>query len=339
MKNSIYLIILLVLIVAGVALFKMQRKSTFDANYDRTFGYKDTASITKVFFADMQGNKVRLERNENGKSWTLNSAYKAEPVHMELLLNTIRRMEVFRPLQQAAIKNVLTEMTTHGVKVELYKDRETEPFQVFYIGNAISGEKNGSPMVKDGSQSPQIVYIQGFEGELKPRFYPYYQSWRDRVLINGNSGSIQNISLIFPSKQAESFRLTNKNGKDFYVSDINKQNETKINAGIAKNYLDKLQRIYVEGYIQNSPRIDSCKAVQPFCLLIVNNSDDTIKMYRKAEDKHTRSYIIENGDTTNLDAEKMYLFCNKNKDFALIDISSFSRLLTTKSTLIGKKMQ
>ena len=65
-KNRLAIIITAILIViAGVLLWNNRYLSSLRDNaYD--FTVRDTASVTRMFFADKSGNQVLLERNENG---------------------------------------------------------------------------------------------------------------------------------------------------------------------------------------------------------------------------------------------------------------------------------
>lgn len=69
---------------------------------------------------------------------------------------------------------------------------------------------------------------------------------------------------------------------------------------------------------------------------IKNGEKFQFTFHRKIADEHTKSFLIENGDTTNIDAEKMYVFTNKN-DFALAAINHYSKLLNTYTNLSRKK--
>ena len=70
-KNVISIIIIAILIIIAGTLIGNNRylSSLRDEAYD--FTVHDTASITKLFFADKSGNQVLLQRD--GKVWTVRS--------------------------------------------------------------------------------------------------------------------------------------------------------------------------------------------------------------------------------------------------------------------------
>ena len=85
-KNRIAIIITSVLIViAGVLLWNNRYLTTLRGEaYD--FTVRDTASITRMFFADKSGNQVLLNRTESG--WKVNNQYDAQPLMIENILST-----------------------------------------------------------------------------------------------------------------------------------------------------------------------------------------------------------------------------------------------------------
>lgn len=335
-KNLIYLIILIIFGIAAYILFKREKKASVETDYTRNFGYRDTSNITKIFIADKTSNKIILKR-EN-KTWTINHDNKASQFQIDLLLSTIFQMRVNRPVQKAAVKNMLNRINTDGIKLELYRDNETNPFQVFYIGTTLPNEKNGTVMVKDNAQSPYLVHIPGFEGDLRPRFSPFDYNWREKMLLSESKESIASIEIEYPNYNSESFILKSINPDKYIV--INKDNkEENANTGIAKNYLDQLKKVYSEGFMNTSSKKDSCAKAQAFAKVnIQKKNGDKLQFtfHRKIADEHTKSFLIENGDTTNIDAEKMYVFTNKN-DFALVAINHYSKLLNTYTNLSRKK--
>lgn len=129
------------------------------------------------------------------------------------------------PVQKAAVKNMLNRINTDGIKVELYRDNETNPFQVFYIGTTLPNEKNGTVMVKDNAQSPFLVHIPGFEGDLRPRFSPFDYNWREKLPFSGSKESIASIEIEYPKYNNESFILKTINPDKYIVINKNKKEE------------------------------------------------------------------------------------------------------------------
>ena len=127
-RNLIYFIILIALVVG--AYFLVIRKPWGTLNVDETaFAVDDTASIGKIFIADMQGKKVILERQKN--FWIVNGKFPVRNDYMEMLLSTIKRVTINYPVPQTAMNMVVKEMASHNKKVEIY-DRNGKTTGVLY---------------------------------------------------------------------------------------------------------------------------------------------------------------------------------------------------------------
>ena len=75
-KNRLAIIITSLLIIIAVVLLWNNRYLTSLRGEAYDFTVRDTASVTRLFFADMSGNQVLLERTEEG--WKVNGKDKLE---------------------------------------------------------------------------------------------------------------------------------------------------------------------------------------------------------------------------------------------------------------------
>jgi hypothetical protein len=108
-KSLIIISVLLLLSVAAVFIYKSKGKaSTVDADA-RDFKFKDTASITKIFIADKEGDQSIIERTPKG--WFVNNKYPCRSDAILNLLEAIKNVEVKMPVNKNAIilkfRNVL----------------------------------------------------------------------------------------------------------------------------------------------------------------------------------------------------------------------------------------
>ncbi|MEA3449235.1 MAG: hypothetical protein U9Q98_12440, partial [Bacteroidota bacterium] len=115
-NNLILLISFLILLIVAVILFftryeikkiedngtsKLrieQKKSTLDVLRD--FAVQDTAAVDKIFLVDKENNEILLER-QNKDTWTVNEKYTVRKDLMDILLETIRRIDVANPVPKA----------------------------------------------------------------------------------------------------------------------------------------------------------------------------------------------------------------------------------------------
>jgi hypothetical protein len=118
-KNRILLLITLALILIAVILLMSRRTGTLNARVAE-FAVNDTASITKIFFADKQNNTVKLERIGGG-TWKLNENYTANTDAVNVMLKTLMSIDVKAPVAKAARNNIIRLMAAKSVKVEVYQ--------------------------------------------------------------------------------------------------------------------------------------------------------------------------------------------------------------------------
>ena len=63
-------------------------KSENNGNEAYNIAVTDTASINKIFIADMTGNSISLDREKN--TWRIDNTYKVQNKTMETILKTIK---------------------------------------------------------------------------------------------------------------------------------------------------------------------------------------------------------------------------------------------------------
>ena len=118
-NNRLAIIITSILIVIAVVLLWNNRYLTTLRGEAYDFTVRDTASITRLFFADKSGNEVVLKRTDQG--WTVNDKYDAQPVMIENILVTLNKLRIKMPVSLASHDNVITRMAGTNTKVEIYQ--------------------------------------------------------------------------------------------------------------------------------------------------------------------------------------------------------------------------
>lgn len=101
-RSKSLLIIFVLILLAGISLYFYFSRSKFSTVYgdERNFGYKDTASITKIFIADKDGNQSAIERTNTG--WVVNHKYPSRAEAILSLMEAIRYMQVKMPVAKEA---------------------------------------------------------------------------------------------------------------------------------------------------------------------------------------------------------------------------------------------
>ena len=215
-KNRLAIIITAILIViAGVLLWNNRYLSSLRSDaYD--FTVRDTASVTRMFFADKSGNKVLLERNDKG-GWTVNGKYDAQPVMIDNILYTLDKLRIKMPVSIASHNNVIKNMAGTNTKVEIYQIVPRINFfnkiklfphekltKVFYVGN-VTQDNSGTYVLKEGADKAYIVHLHGFRGFVSSRFSADPEDWRDHIIFSNSMRDIKSFTLEFNNQPEKSF--------------------------------------------------------------------------------------------------------------------------------------
>jgi hypothetical protein len=200
-KNRIYIAILML----GLALvvFVFIRKGTSSTMSSDAFAITDTAQITKIFMVNRNNARIVLKKRGDGL-WTLNDSFIARPNKIEMILDVIRRMQIKSPVPKTMMDYVTKELSTKGVKVEVYNG--DEKIKSFLVGTDTQ-DLLGTFMLLDGSDNPQIVHLPGFNGYLSIRFASRIQDWRDFAIFRMEPNQIDQIALSYPNNPSASFKL------------------------------------------------------------------------------------------------------------------------------------
>ena len=181
MKKTNLIILALFAIGGSIAAWYLTTKE--DANlegYDFHFAIKDTSNIGKIFLADRFGKTTTLTR-QNSVNWLVSGKYPVQADMIKNLLETLSQVELKFRLPRNAVKSVVQDMATEGIKVEVY-DRKGKPVRVFYVGGSTSDDR-GTFMMMENSNEPYVMHISGHQTVLRPRFLTAAQDWRERFVF------------------------------------------------------------------------------------------------------------------------------------------------------------
>lgn len=331
-RGTLFIFILLVVLaVAAVYLIRSAAGSSTIEKADRDFLVKDTASITRIFMADKEGNSAEISREKDG--WYVNKKFRCRSEAILNLLEAIRLMEVKMPVQRSAKENVIRFMSSNAVKVEIYS--EDDKIKQYYIGHE-PADSEGSYMIlsKDDDENypdPYVVFIPGFKGYLQPRFITRENEWRDRLVLNYTPPQLREIRVNYFDQAKDSsfkiefqdqshFKLKNKAGADM-----------PYDMGKMRQYLIYFQNISYESLItaKSSHLLDSLNRSTPFATIDVLTKDQKTNTYRFFRKAYTGEVNPELGVKFPYDPDRLFLNYDNNKEWALIQYFVFGKLLIT----------
>jgi hypothetical protein len=279
MKNKWVYLIFLILAVIAVLIYFSNHNGTIKKEL-RDFAVEDTASITKIFMVDKENIQVTLDRKEAGK-WMVNNKYFVRPDAIKVLLGTIASIDVKSPVGKTALPNVIKQIATQSVKVEIYKGSEC--VKVYYVGGTTQ-DQTGTYMVLENSSVPFVVEKPGFAGYLTGRYFTDETMWRDNSIFLYSFNDIASVSVRINTNPDKSFTIINDGNNSFKLLDNKNNPMNGFDNQVAKEYIAGFKKVRCESYSNKfSPqRLDSLLKTQPIGSLSVTNRKgevNTLKLY------------------------------------------------------------
>ena len=272
MKRTITLL-LLFLLLGGGAWYMMNyqdQQSTVSNSADGNFKVENEKDIYKIFIAERNGKTTTLERN--GDDWIYNGKYKARPNVMKRLLQVVTKVEMYYTTPRAAEKNMLNNLATKGIKVEVY-GKENNKLKTYYVGGS-TADGYGTFMIMEGAKEPYITHIPNFEGTIRGRYSMKDDDWRDQTIFSEQVEDIQSIEVEYPKQKNESFKL--EKTKDGFVVNPFYEATPKINKPVSQarveKYLLGFELLMAEDFENNHPSRDSISALLPFARVALKNT-------------------------------------------------------------------
>lgn len=333
-KNRVYFIAIAVLLVVCLVIVLFKTGVFHGRNNmpkSDIFAVKDTASITKVFIADMTGEHVLLSKRDN--TWYVQDTIPAMPSKINDLLSTICNITLQQVVAKTAQSNIIKGLAVNSVKVEIY---QTAPkFTVFgmkffnkerlvktyYMGSATM-DNVGNFAILDGFDEPCIVHIPGFRGFLTPTYSFKEIDWYNCDLFTTKITRIKTLEVKDYEHPEESF-IVEKSGARFFNL-YNAQHQQIADYDTVKlldmlaEYRDKNYEKLITG-ISKSGRdsIFRYNRFKTITLTDVEGKKTTLDLYRKlTPDAYYLDAILErNVEETNVpyNRDKFYAILNGNK--------------------------
>lgn len=294
---------------------------------ERNFAVRDIDEAAMVFLADRRGNTTLLVRQKD--KWMVNHQYIANPNAIENLLNTIQNIEVKYKPPQAAVKQMVANLATEGIKVMVYDGKESL-LKSYYVGGA-TGDELGTYIIMDGFDAPYVGHLPGWTGNIRFRYNLKGEDWRDKTIFEYPIGSIQKVSIDYPTQSQHSFQLI-KEGRDYYLGKTTDEPSKKgvlVNRGQAERYLKAFEKIGAEAFENDNPRKDSIVQGLPFAMVNVESIQGHSQQLLLFPIQPT--YIQVDGQTgepiPSANSVERYFAYNSSEDLYLIQHRVFQKIL------------
>ena len=335
-------LILLTSVLAVLTLwFVLQNKSGTVKEALRDFAVKDTAAISKIFIADRAGNTIELERERNASGaatgmWRLNKKYYARKDAISTLLETLYKVDMKNYVAKTAYNTIVRQLSTTGIKCEVYLNGKEKPAKVFYVGGSTQDTK-GTFMILENSSVPFVTEIPGFDGYLTPRFFTKEIEWRWKNVFDITADEISAVTVNYNPDMNRSFRIEYRSVNDFTVTSpatgvrIAQPDTAKV-----VNYVSQFTDVNFEffDFMMNQPQRDSILEHKPQGEIIVagkNGKEKRVKFYPVP----VTSLSIARTDTTGADAkydvDRLYAFVNNDSDLVGVQVFVFGKFFRALS--------
>lgn len=330
-RNRIAIIIVILLGSISFWFIVNNKKGTLKETL-RDFAVSDTAAIDKIFIADKNGGKVTLTRNNKG--WSVNGKFQARADAMDILLQTIKKVDIKEPVSKKAQDNVVKQIAAGAIRCEIYQHGELA--KAYYVG-AQTQDQTGTYMIlmdpetMKPSAKPFVTYIPGFEGFLNTRYFTDERLWRDRSIMTYVPTDIKSIRMEVPGAPEKSYQVDIHGNNDYDVTMLQSGKKLdNIDPMAVKQYLSYFQQVDFESLDMGMTQkeIDSTLKAQPLNILTVTDvKGKTNKVtFFARKNKHEGS-IDEQGKPVEFDLDRMNALLANTNDFVMVQYYVFGKMM------------
>jgi hypothetical protein len=349
-KNRPWILIALILVIIAGTLTVTRSKTTLRKSVS-DFSVKDTASITRIFLADMNGNEITLNRKAG--SWLVNGEKPAQQAKVNSFLKTLADLEVRSPVPVKARDNVIRRMSAISRKVEIYQEvprlnllnlirlfPHEKNTKTYYVGD-VTQDNLGTFMLMEGADEPFVVHIPNFRGFVSTRYSPLPEDWRDYTVFRAPLEMIASVKIEFPTAPEESYSLEVKHDNSIAMTSLTSGIPVEAYDTIrVLNFLTSFDDIRFEALLNTRLEpsfIDSVRNSVPQTVITLKKKDnrsDIVRIYSKKGFSYL--YQADGAALEPMDLDRAYALVNNGEDFVLIQYFIFDKITRPLSYLLGK---
>ncbi|MFT4761114.1 MAG: hypothetical protein ACI9XO_000916 [Paraglaciecola sp.] len=321
------LILLLLLIVAGGSAWyftKSKEAAKMHAmGWDRDFAVKNTEDIYKIFIAKRTGKTTTLERK--GNQWLIDGKYPARMTAIKSLMDVFRGVRMQSVPPKAAVKGIVDNLATQGIKVELY-DKSNDIIKAFYVGGSTNDER-GTYMILEGAERPFITELSMMEGAFRVRFDMEGDAWRDKTVFDEEVEDIDFVSIEYPKQKSKSFIMERKsNGfevKPFY--EITQPINKPVQQGNVEAFLLGFRKQIAESYDNQNPKKAAYLTTIPFAIITMRNRSGN----EKSATLYSKGSLSAQGNVKTNMVERYLANVKRGEfeDFLMVQHRNYKRIL------------
>jgi hypothetical protein len=243
------------------------------------FAIEDTSAVGRVELSDAEGKLAVIERGK-GEVWMVNGKFPARVDAINLVLKTLKLLEVKHPVSPGSRENVIRMMTGRHSYVKVF-DRNGKFIKAYYVG-IMTPDQQGTYMVletkKGKSEIPYVMTMKTFYGFLTSRFFTDETDWRDLTLFRYPKLEFSRVEIrnnLFPER---SFAINYGGENKLALMELNPERPAaQFDTLQIKDYLLQYKKVSCETYalVMTQSEIDSVLKLTPsFEMIITANQPE-----------------------------------------------------------------
>ena len=284
-----------------VTFFSCQKKTKLSNKRD--FSIKNIEEIDSIKIQNKTPKTVFLLKNN--KQWELKNGFPVRKEAINLLLETIRDMQIKRPVALKERENIIKRMSVQRTQVEIFSKNKT--IKTIYVGGDTQDQLGTYMILKDSSE-PYVLSIPGFNGYLSSRFSCEENTWKEKIIFNFQKEDIENVELNYRDSK-NSFQINKKDS-------------------LSNQYFSNFEKISCEKFLKNNRdfNIEEIKRRDPIFdikITLKNKKEITLKAFEK------KSSLKGRTKNKTHDTEKFYALFQD--ELILIQYQQFQNILKKKT--------
>ena len=296
-RQKVYLLVAIFLTILAITAI-IYKKSGFQQyrNYDKLatiFAVNDAESVTKIFMANMFGEKVLLTKTETG--WLVDNNKAAAEYKITDLLTTLSTIQIAQPVAQPMQANIIELLAVKSIKVEVYANQPLftifgKPFftkerliKTYFFGDATPNSL-GSYASLQGLSEPYIVHKPGFRGYITPTFSPKPMDWFSQQIFSTKLTQILKASFIDYENPENSFFVEKSGPRNFSLFDSHNNLVTNYDTTLLINMLSEFRSKNYEMLLDDISQTSKDTILQShifktISIVDVDNQTTTMNLY------------------------------------------------------------
>jgi len=332
-RQKLYFIVALLLTILAVIAIVYKKggfKNSSNSNKLSTiFAIKDTENITKIFLADMFGEKVLLTKTEEG--WLVDNHKPAAGYKIIDLLTTLNTIQVAQPVAKPMQPAIIEMLAVKSIKVEVYANQPLitvfgKPFftrerliKTYFFGDA-TPTSMGSYASLQGLPEPYIIYKPGFRGYVTPIFTPKPIDWFSHKIFSTKLTQIQKASFVDLEEPENSFFVEKSGPRTFSLFDSQNNLVMNYDTTLLINMLSEFRERNYESFLPlisqtTKDFIFQTQFYKTISLTDIDNQTTTINLYHQIDSGalYQDGKLIKEMDYQ-INRDRCYAVVNNNTD-------------------------